>query len=557
MKAETRALIAIFLIVLISIVSYRYLPKQPAPRPKPEVTQAPAPVETTRIEAAPPQVKAAKAPPPAEAESVIVETNLYRIMLSSIGGSISSLTLKDFPDLTDPGQSGSTSASGRVTREMKSAFRRTEKSKKPAELIPEGRRAVLSSVETPEGTYSLADQNFRLEKIVPVTDSSPGEVTFSAPLPDGSSLSKKYTFRNGDYVIGLEEACSGNPRKLIVDWGAGLRVTERMQRGYLQYFSAMAMMGGMFKEWPQAKIVKTLRGGNEQQKGELQFNGHVDWAGVKSKYFLACFIPRKEARYFSVDTVGPSELSVRLASEGNTADYGLYLGPLKYDNLKAFKLGLERSVYLGPGWVSGISRLILWILVSLHKAIRNYGVVIIIFGCIMMVVFYPLTFRSLKSMREMQKLQPKITALREKYKSDPQKLNVEMMGIYRKEGINPLGGCLPLLFQMPVFWALFAILRSMIELRGAHFMWIYDLSEKDPYYVLPILMAASMFIQQKFTPQDPRQKTMAYMMPLIMLFIFMSLPAGLVLYWLVYNILSVVQHYILHRRGEEEKPAEA
>lgn len=173
----------------------------------------------------------------------------------------------------------------------------------------------------------------------------------------------------------------------------------------------------------------------------------------------------------------------------------------------------------------------------------------------MMIIFYPLTFRSLRSMREMQKMQPKINALREKYKSDPQKLNAEMIGIYRKEGINPLGGCLPLLFQMPVFWALFAILRSMIELRGAQFLWIGDLSERDPFFILPILMAGSMYIQQRFTPTDPRQKAMTLMMPLVMLFIFWSFPAGLVLYWLVYNILSVVQHYLLHRRREEPKEA--
>jgi len=481
-------------------------------------------------------VKKALAPPPAGEDSVIIETDLYRIRLSSTGGSIVSLVLREYHDLT-------------------------EKEAVPAELIPSGRRAVLSSVRTTEASYDLSSKNFAIEKVIPVSHTAPGEVVFATTLPNGTTFRKTYTFKNGDYLIGLEEVSSGNPRELRLKWGAGLRQTEKGQRGYLNYFSAMAMVGGLFKQWPLPKAVKTLRSGEALKIRDLEYIGRVDWGAVKTKYFLACFIPKKEVRYFRVDTIlfaeeeGSSNLSVTLGTEGSSASYDLYVGPLQYDRLRGFGLGLERAVYLGPGWVSGISRLILRVLVWLHRLVHNYGVVIILFSCMMMVVFYPLTFRSLRSMREMQKLQPKISALREKHKKDPQKLNAEMVGIYKKEGVNPLGGCLPLLFQMPVFWALFAILRSMIELRGAHFLWIDDLSERDPYFILPVLMAASMFIQQRFTPTDPRQKTMAYMMPVIMLFIFWSFPAGLVLYWFIYNVLSVVQHYLLHRRREEVKAA--
>jgi len=541
-KPETRTLIAIFLIVLISIVSYRFLPRQQAPRPAETAPEESISTLDYEIdETVPPEIAEAPVQVSQEEDSVSIETDLLRVSLSTVGGSITSLVLKEYEDLT-----GSKGEGAQL-----------------AELIPPGRRAVSSTVRTKESTYDLGEVNFTLERVVPLSDTGAAEVVFSVLLPDGKSFRRTYTFKDSEYTIGLREVCSGDPRELRVKWQAGLRQTEKAQRGYLNYFSAMAMVGGLYKQWPLPKAVKTIRDGDAMKVRELEYVGRVDWGAVKTKYFLACFIPRKEVRYFRVDTVPYAEkeessnLSVTLGTETSVAEYDIYVGPLQYDRLRSFGLGLDRAVYLGPGWVSGISRLILRILVWLHRLVRNYGVVIIIFSCIMMVVFYPLTFRSLRSMREMQKLQPKINALREKYKNESQKLNAEMMSIYKKEGINPLGGCLPLLFQMPVFWALFAILRSMIELRGAQFLWIGDLSERDPFFILPVLMAGSMFIQQRFTPTDPRQKAMTVMMPLVMLFIFWSFPAGLVLYWLVYNVLSVVQHYLLHRRKEESKGAPA
>ena len=539
MKPETRTLIAIFLIVLISIVSYRFLPRQQPVTEPVQVEEEPVSQTPETEETSAPEIIEAPVEVSEEIDSVAIETDLYRMTLSTVGGSITSLVLKDYKDLTE----------------------KKGEAAPLAELVPQGRRAVTSSVRMSQETYDLDTVNFTLENFVPLSEQSAAEVTFSALLPDGNSLRKTYTVERGSYIIALKKVCSGNPREIRVDWSSGMRVTEKAQRGYLNYFTAMAMVGGVYKQWPLPKAVKTLRGGDPMKIRDLEFIGRVDWGAVKTKYFLACFIPRKEVRYFRVDSVpyaeeeGSSNLSVTLGTEGGVAEYDIFVGPLQYDRLKSFGIGLERAVYLGPGWVSGISRLILRILVWLHRLVRNYGVVIILFSCIMMIVFYPLTFRSLRSMREMQKLQPKINALREKYKNDSQKLNAEMIGIYRKEGINPLGGCLPLLFQMPVFWALFAILRSMIELRGAQFLWIGDLSERDPYFILPVLMAGSMYIQQRFTPTDPRQKAMTAMMPLVMLFIFWSFPAGLVLYWLVYNVLSVVQHYLLHRRKEEPKGA--
>ena len=570
MNAETRTLVAIFLIVLISIVSYRFLPKAQTQPPPSVKWEEPPPKGVMVEEAGPTELKDAQVTPATDEDSILIETDLYRICLSSVGGSIKSVRLTEYADLRGEGEElKARSIFDRILPIIRSIFKRKKEPQGRAELIPEGRRAVLSTVRTSNGTYDLANHNFTIEKTVHPSATAKGEVVFAALLPDGATLRKTYTFKKDDYIIGLEEICSGSAKELILDWGAGLRQTEKAQRGYMNYFSALAMVGGTFKQWRLDKAVKVLRSGEIDKIRDLEYVGRVDWGAVKTKYFLACFIPKTEVRYFKVDTVGPSvvrigarvdtvaptELSIGMMSEGSKAEYDIYIGPIQYDRLKEFGLGLQRAVYLGPGWVSGISRLILKILVGLHRLVHNYGVVIILFSCLMMVIFYPLTFKSLRSMREMQKLQPKIAALKQKHKKDPQRLNTETMSMYKKEGINPLGGCLPLLFQMPVFWALFAILRSMIELRGAHFLWIGDLSERDPTFILPVLMAGSMFVQQKFTPTDPRQKAMKYMMPMVMLFIFWSFPAGLVLYWFIYNVLSVVQHYILHRRGEEPKAA--
>jgi YidC/Oxa1 family membrane protein insertase len=204
------------------------------------------------------------------------------------------------------------------------------------------------------------------------------------------------------------------------------------------------------------------------------------------------------------------------------------------------------------GWtlIRPVSRLILAFFVFVHRFIPNYGLVIIIFSIILKIIFYPLTHKQLEATRKMQQLQPQLAALKEKYKNDPQRLNKETMALYKKGGANPLGGCFPLLLQMPIFFALFSVFRSTIELRRAEFfLWIKDLSVKDPYLVLPIVMAVTMFIQQKMTVKDPKQAAMVYLMPAIMFFFFMNFASGLVLYWTVFNILSIIQQVFVERKG--------
>jgi YidC/Oxa1 family membrane protein insertase len=255
--------------------------------------------------------------------------------------------------------------------------------------------------------------------------------------------------------------------------------------------------------------------------------------------------------------------------------YVLYLGPLDIKALEEYGVGLEKTIDLGR--LRFFSKFILRLLIWMKGFIPNYGLVIIILSILTKVLFYRLTHKSFKSMKDMQRLQPRLKELQEKYKDDRNRLNQETMKLYKEAGVNPLGGCLPLLFQMPVFIALFSVLRNTIELRHAPFMlWINDLSSPDvlfdfgvnlpilgsEFHLMPLLMGAAMFLQSKMSGGSPtgeaatgtasQQKMMQTMMPIVFTFIFYNMPSGLVLYWFINNIFSIIQQYWVHRQIEAE-----
>ncbi len=439
------------------------------------------------------------------------------------------------------------------------------------ELIPYGERVL--SFDLPG--LDLRNSPFMIER----RSLSDGErVSLVYELPSGQSLTEELTFKNGSYLIQLR-LVGGEFDSFRLNWGGGLAVTEENSKDDLGYASAVALVG---KEFHKENLLKLKQ--MEREKGGLAERGRVNWVGLRTKYFLACLIPQEpdETEGFEGELlpsvpriserraafgcmpgrVGEGRISVTLSTRGR--DLSVYTGPLDYDTLRGMEIGLEKVVDLGWGWISPISRGILALFKAIYRVVPNYGVVIITFSCLMMVVFFPLTRRSLHQMQQMQRLQPKVEALRKKLQKEPQKMNVEMMKLYREHRVNPLGGCLPLIFQMPVFFALFSVLRSTIELRRAGFvLWIDDLSMPDTLcyvgdfavHVLPVLMLASMMVQQRFTVMDPRQKAMTYMMPIMFTFIFWNFPAGLVLYWLSYNILSTIQHWLIRRREREGKGA--
>ena len=279
------------------------------------------------------------------------------------------------------------------------------------------------------------------------------------------------------------------------------------------------------------------------------------WAGYTSKYFLFAAASNdlfKKAEISPENNLAVASISTDFIvnpSGRYDAKFSLYVGPKYYDELKSYGLSLQKS--MDYGWFYFIAIPMLYILNFLYDIFHNYGIAIIILTIIVKILTLPLTIKSMVSMKEMTKLQPKMMELREKYKNDPAKLNQLTMQLYKEHNVNPFSGCFPLLLQIPIFFALYKALLLSLELKGAPFFgWIVDLSAKDPYYITPILMGIAMFIQQKMTPStaDPVQQKIFLAMPIIFTFLFINFQSGLVLYWLTNNILSIIQQYIINKR---------
>jgi len=249
-------------------------------------------------------------------------------------------------------------------------------------------------------------------------------------------------------------------------------------------------------------------------------------------------------------------LTAGIALDQQHNRFKMYMGPKDYELLKSYGSNMDKIVNFG--WFGSLVKILLISLKFVYKYVHNYGVAIILLTIVINILFYPLKHKQIKSMQKMQQLQPKINAIKEKYKKSKdaqsrQKMNQETMGLYKKEGVNPLGGCLPLLIQLPVLYGFFSLLSVAIELRHApFFLWIQDLSARDAYYITPLLMGASMFLLQKMTPTpsmggSSQQAKMLKYMPLIFIFFFINFPSGLVLYWLFNNIISILQQQFINR----------
>jgi len=358
---------------------------------------------------------------------------------------------------------------------------------------------------------------------------------------------------------------AGVEREIGYGWTGGLWPTEPSASDDNGHFAAVALMGTDLEK------VKDV----DKDKPTQTLTGETHWAAVRTKYFVCAVIPSHVGSEFHVvsDTrpwIAPGEsatlkqFSAWVRSELRTGEpvdltWTVYAGPIDYDVLKSHNVGLEEMVDLGWRWiVRPFALLLLWLFGILHSVIPNFGVVIIIFALLIKTVMHPLTKKQMRSMRRMQSLQPRMEKLRERFKKDPQRMNQEMMKMYREAGVNPLSGCLPLLPQMPIFYALFQLFQTTIELRGAHFVgWVTDMSQKDPYYILPIIMTVAMFVQQKLSTKDPKQKMLIYLMPLLFGFLFRNFPAGLNLYWCCYNIFSIIEQVWLIGHPDDESPADA
>jgi len=547
---EKRALLAALLCLIILLAYQEYLQRYYPPQPLPPPVSEPQPAPTPAIEPAPP--RPSPGPEAAGADDrgreVQVETPLYRAVLTTKGGRFKSFTLARYRTMVERGSP-------------------------PVEMVQAGEGIPLpgavkvhskSGAVEDTGIYYETDRTFlmldpgRTEKLVLRGRATTGEV-----------VSKIFEFRADSYEIGLEVSVSelaSEATAISVDWTSAL-VAHKPEGYRSRGVEGLALQGRKLKRERPAEPGRSI-----------SLAGDVRWVGVADEYFLAALAPAGggvgDARFTRLPgEPGAVEGTFSLSVPGGRTARGnlvVYVGPKDVDELNRVGHGFQRAVDFG--WFSTLALGALWLLQKLHGITGNYGIDIILLTVMIKIAFVPLTHKSTKSMRDMQKLQPLMLQLKEKYKDDRERLNREMMALYKRHGVNPLGGCLPMLLQFPVFIALYQVLGHAIQLRHAPFaLWIKDLAAHECYLPgqegsgcnllslaglpvpgLVILMGLSMIVQQWLTPTaagtDPtQQRMMMVLLPIMFTVMFVNFPAGLVLYWLMNNVLTVAQQLVTNR----------
>ncbi len=519
---DNRTVIAVVLSFLI-IVGYQFL--FPSQQPSTPV-QKPALQEKTDTAPPPAPAKPLAETIGADEKEITVENDLYKAVLTSRGGTIKSWSIKQYKD-----KEGSDVVLLR----------------KPG-AVP----AIGIGTDT---TFDLATMNFSVRGSNLTLDSSrkEGSLVFEY-AKDGRSVRRTYTFFADTYKVDLTDEVSGLG----------------------EYWITLGSDLGIFEHDPSVHVGPILLSGTDltelkasNLKEPKSFKDNLKWIAQEDKYFFSALVPASPVEEARALVVQDSPIIAFKAKDGRNA-FHLYTGPKEHDRLASLHIGLEHII--NYGFFSIIARPLFWVLKFFNTFLGNYGWSIIMITIATRIPFIPLLSKSQKSMKKLQEIQPKMNEIKEKYKKDPQKMQKEMMELYKKHKVSPLGGCLPMLLQIPVFFALYKVLLISIELRGAPFMlWITDLSAPDTLFghvpaalpliggfalgPLPILMGLTMLIQQKMTPSsmDPKQAKMMLMMPVIFTFMFLNFASGLVLYWLVSNILGIVQQIFVNRSLVKEQ----
>jgi YidC/Oxa1 family membrane protein insertase len=555
---DKRSLLAIVLCLIILIayqelISYLYppLPPQESPVPSERIVSSPAPSSVI------PRPEAEQRPspgvPPAapvahpEEQEITVENAVYRAVFSSRGARLKSLILKDYP-----GDAGEHSPS----REM---IRQGVGDNAPLEVRLGGNgtsmddAGVVYAVEggNIEFAGKVNDDDYLIGKSSSSTFQEQAILSFRGTFPDGTPIAKVFTFAADSYGIQLAVQVSQAPpdvSTLSLVWIENLDPTQ--SDDYYTTYGPVALVGRKF----------VYEGASGLDEPEILGPDQVRWAGFTDSYFLAAMMPPQGGQYRCsfrvVNNTARTTLSLPWA--GESVSYTLYVGPKETEALNAVDPVFDRAIDFG--WFHFIARPLISLLRVSHSLTGNYGLDIILLTVLVKLIFFPLSNKSFQSMAAMKKLQPQMERLRERYKDDRQKVNQETMQLYKRNKVNPLGGCLPMLVQFPVFIGLYQGLMYAIELRQAPFFgWITDLSSPDrlgslaiPFVdppglpILTLFMGGSMLLQQWMTPMttgDPIQQKMMMLMPVIFTVMFVNFPSGLVLYWLVNNVLSVAQQY--------------
>jgi YidC/Oxa1 family membrane protein insertase len=561
---EQRAFLAVILMAGVLFASqFLFAPQEPPPSGNTSAT-APAPAPAP----APPKAQPQPSPPtatvpvpaPATADArppqrlAAVSTPYYEAAVSSEGGKLQEMTLKYRGD-------------------------------KPMIIIGELGPAGLVLAQAGGAAGQVVPMEVPVERLSPGQGGGAPDLTLTG-TQSGLRVREVLTFRPASYAIDIQlrvENTTGSPQAVTISmpWSTRQEWRERKER---------------FQGQHPTEIVWSAKGDLGRAESLCAIPAVAtegDWIGIGSVWYMAALIPReggftlvasgddKACETKGNDPVGRATIAVQATptiAPGQTWEGRLtmFVGPKEYDLLKA--LGLEGAINFGGfpvprNWgglpMEWLGVPILLLMNWVYRYVGNYGVAIILLTVVSKVLFYPLTVKSMRSMKAMQALQPQINALRNKYKSDPQRLQRETMELYRQHKVNPMGGCLPMVAQVPIFYALYLALSVSVELQNATFLcfgrvfsvgvWICDLASQDPTYVLPVLMGVTMFIQQKMTPVagDPRQAKMMLIMPFVFTFMFLNLPSGLVLYWTVSNILQILQQWYMDRPKGRPVPVRA
>jgi YidC/Oxa1 family membrane protein insertase len=535
---DKRAIFGIALSILVLVV-YQDLVSRFFPAPVPaapttseskDAVKAPdtnavkeSPAATAVAQAAPAELPAGQS-----AREVKVETENYKAVFTTQGGRLKSFKFKKYRTSAD--------ANSPPFEMVQSA---------PGVPFPLGVRWQMPEVfDDASLNYSVQGGDLVLSGDAKAT------LTFQGQNAQGTLISKSFTFSAAAYPIQFDVAVkSANgaapiPEILLTD-----KADHSVPNHDAPFEGFIALIDGKIKREPAAEAAK----GHE-------FTGDVSWAGLGHTYFFFGIVPDNGAAHkVSVRQSGPA-LAASINGPGQSERFTLFIGPKELDTLKAVGKGLERAIDFG--YFGFVSIPFLYVLHFFHRFTGSYGLDIILLTVMIKLLMAPLTHKSFVSMKAMQKLQPQMEKLKERYANDKEKLNKEIMELYRRNGVNPLGGCLPMVLQFPVFIGLYNALSTPIELRHASFLWINDLSRPDwqslpmsfagwhfGIPILTILMGASMFLQQWMTPSagDPNQRKIMMLMPLMFTFMFVSFPAGLTVYWLVNNILTIAQQYWINR----------
>ncbi len=506
---------------------------------------------------------------------ITVETDLSRIEFSTYGGNIEKFFLKKY-----------------FTWYAKDLPKDAPWYKKYVQLINYTKGNELDvAFMTKDGKYvNTADVEFEAPEdgYYRLSGKDSLNLVFTFDLGEGKSLKKIFTIYGDDYrsrftvkFEGMKDVISGFNYNVI--WNHGINFVEKNATDEALFANASAYAG-------EEQVVVDA---GLDEKVEKSINGKIDWVGVRNKYFAFILAPHNpdsdggadfkgehiknkwgEREYYSVNFRVPIK-----NAENQTDTFDFYGGPIKYDILKSYGNNFEAIFDFGSFFgLKFITRpiseyILLPLFTFLHTFIPNYGWVIIVLTILIKIALYPLTKQSYESMKKTQLLQPEIQKIKEKYKGDQQRIQKETMALYSKYGVNPAGGCLPMLLQMPILFALFTFFKVMVEIRQQPFiLWINDLSAPDVIYSLPfripifgvdqisglaVLLGITMFLQQKMSMKDPSQKAMVYIMPIMFTFMFMAFPSGLNLYYFMFNLLSIGQQYYINHHGEQElKPVD-